>query len=139
MAPIITGKILHFRLHIRCISIHKLLYFSSLSASFCTTFLFAFIATLLLLLLLYYCYYSIVTLAAKVYVMSGCNKCCLNCTKSQGVWDHVIKYFTFKNQFTKPTSMLSIFILNTQSGQWDMALWLTSHEALRRNIFINMN
>ena len=27
VAPIITGTILHFRFHIRCISIHKLLYF----------------------------------------------------------------------------------------------------------------
>jgi hypothetical protein len=26
-APIITGIITHFRIHIRCISIHKLLYF----------------------------------------------------------------------------------------------------------------
>ena len=28
VAPIITGIILHFRFHIRCISIHKLLYFN---------------------------------------------------------------------------------------------------------------
>ena len=28
VAPIITGKIVHFRFHIRCISIHKLLYFN---------------------------------------------------------------------------------------------------------------
>ena len=27
VAPIITGIIVHFRFHIRCISIHKLLYF----------------------------------------------------------------------------------------------------------------
>ena len=44
MAPIITGIIVNFRFHIRCISIHKLLYFNFLSASFCT-FLFAGIAT----------------------------------------------------------------------------------------------
>ena len=41
----ITGTIVHFRFHIRCISIHKLLYFNFFSASFCTTFLSAGIAT----------------------------------------------------------------------------------------------
>ena len=39
VAPIITGTIVHFRFHIRCTSIHKLLYFNFFSASFCTTFL----------------------------------------------------------------------------------------------------
>ena len=57
VVPIITGTIVHLRFHIRCISIHKLLYFNFFSASFCTTFLSAGIATsisvqLLLLLLL---------------------------------------------------------------------------------------
>ena len=28
VAPIITGTIVHFRFHIRCMSIHKLLYFN---------------------------------------------------------------------------------------------------------------
>jgi hypothetical protein len=45
VAPIITGIIVHFRFHIRCISIHKLLYFNLFSASFCTTFQSAGIAT----------------------------------------------------------------------------------------------
>jgi len=45
VAPIITGIIVHFRFHIRCISIHKLLYFNFFSASFCTKFLSAGIAT----------------------------------------------------------------------------------------------
>ena len=45
VAPIITGTIVHFRFHIRCISIHTLLYFNFYSASFCTTFLSAGIAT----------------------------------------------------------------------------------------------
>ena len=45
VAPIITGIIVHFKFHIRCISIHKLLYFNFFSASFCTTFLPAGIAT----------------------------------------------------------------------------------------------
>ena len=33
VAPVITGTIVHFRFHIRCISIHKLLYFNFFSAS----------------------------------------------------------------------------------------------------------
>ena len=45
VAPIITGTIVHIRFHIRCISIEKLLYFNFFSASFCTTFLPAGIAT----------------------------------------------------------------------------------------------
>ena len=45
VASIITGIVVHFRLHIRCISVHKLLYFNFFSASFCTTFLSAGIAT----------------------------------------------------------------------------------------------
>ena len=44
VAPIITGTIVHFKFHIRCISIHKLLCFNFFSASFCTTFLSAGIA-----------------------------------------------------------------------------------------------
>jgi len=34
VAPITTGTTVHFRFHIRCISIHKLLYFNFFSASF---------------------------------------------------------------------------------------------------------
>jgi len=45
VAPIIIGTIVHFRFHVRCTSIHKLLYFNSFSDSFCTTFLSAGIAT----------------------------------------------------------------------------------------------
>jgi len=48
VAPIFTGTIVHFRFHIRCIAIHKLLYFNFFSASFRTTLL-----LLLLLLLLF--------------------------------------------------------------------------------------
>ena len=46
VAPIITGTIVHFRFHIRCISIHKLLYFNFFSASFCTTFLYIIIISM---------------------------------------------------------------------------------------------
>jgi hypothetical protein len=45
MAPIMTGIIIHFMFHIRCISIHKLSYFSFVSASFCVIFLSAVVAT----------------------------------------------------------------------------------------------
>ena len=45
VATIITGTILRFSFHIRCISVHKLLYFNFFSSSFCTAFLFASIAT----------------------------------------------------------------------------------------------
>ena len=45
LKPIITGIIIHFMFHICCISIHKLLYFNLFSATFCTTFLSASIAT----------------------------------------------------------------------------------------------
>ena len=49
VAPIITGTIVHFRFHIRCISIHKLLYFNFFSASFCTTFLSAGIIVIIII------------------------------------------------------------------------------------------
>ena len=46
VVPVITGIIVHFRFHIRCISIpNKILYFNFFSASFCTTFLSEGIAT----------------------------------------------------------------------------------------------
>jgi hypothetical protein len=45
VAPSITGTIIHFMFRIRCISVHKLLYFSFFSASFCATFLSAGITT----------------------------------------------------------------------------------------------
>jgi hypothetical protein len=54
VAAIITGVVIHFRFHIRCISIYKLLYFNFCYASFCTTFLSAGLLLLLLLLLLLY-------------------------------------------------------------------------------------
>jgi hypothetical protein len=38
VAPIITGIIIHYMFHVRCISMHKLLYFSFLAwACVCTT------------------------------------------------------------------------------------------------------
>jgi len=52
VAPIFTGIIVHFRFHIRCISIHKLLYFDFFSASFCTTFLSAGIAGIIIIIII---------------------------------------------------------------------------------------
>ena len=49
---IIAGIIVHFRFHIRCISIHKLLYFNFFSASFAQHFCLWVLLLLLLLLLL---------------------------------------------------------------------------------------
>jgi len=39
VVQITTGTFLHFRIHIRCISIQKSLYFNLFSSSFCTKFL----------------------------------------------------------------------------------------------------
>ena len=58
VAPFIIGIIVHFKFHIRCISIRKLLYFNFFSASFCTTFLSAGIATSIYLSIYYYYYCS---------------------------------------------------------------------------------
>jgi len=53
VAPIITGIIVYFKFHIRCISIHKLLYFNFFSASICTTYLSALIIIVIINLLLF--------------------------------------------------------------------------------------
>ena len=53
VAPIITGTILHFWFHIRCISIYKLLYFSFFFTFLCT-FLSAGIATSISMHIFYY-------------------------------------------------------------------------------------
>jgi len=59
VAPIITGTIVHFWFLIRYISTHKLLYFNFFSASFCTTFLSAGIATSISYYYYYYYYYYV--------------------------------------------------------------------------------
>jgi hypothetical protein len=95
VAPIITGIIIHFRFHFRYISMHKLLYFNFFSASFCTTFLSAGMATsisvhvffllfliiifgllLLLLLLLYFQRFPTSRLAG--YTTSKMRVVCIN-------------------------------------------------------------
>ena len=52
VTPITTGMIVHFRFHIRCISIQKLLYFSFYSAYFCTKFLSAGIAASIIIIII---------------------------------------------------------------------------------------
>jgi hypothetical protein len=67
VAPIITGTVIQFMFHIRCICIHKLSYFSVFSASFCVTFLSFGIAAYYY----YYYYYvinSLLRLKYKSYV-----------------------------------------------------------------------
>ena len=66
VAPIITGIIVHFRFHICCISIHKLLYFNFFSASFCTTFIIIIVVVVVVFsevrmycIILYYIIYNI--------------------------------------------------------------------------------
>ena len=51
VAPIITGIIAHIRFHMRCLSIHKLLYFNFFSASFCTIFRFIIIIIIIIIVL----------------------------------------------------------------------------------------
>ena len=59
VAPIITSIIVHFKFHIRCISVPtcKLVYFNFFTASFSTTFLSAGIATSISVQVFYYYYY----------------------------------------------------------------------------------
>ena len=52
VAPVITGIITHFVFHIRCIAIHKLLYFGLFSASFYVASLFAGIATFIIIIII---------------------------------------------------------------------------------------
>ena len=52
VAPVITGLIVHFRFHIPCISIHKLLYFNFFTASFCTTFLYVVITIIIIIIII---------------------------------------------------------------------------------------
>jgi len=49
---LLVHYIIHFRFHIRRISIHKLLYFSFFSTSFCTTFLYAGLLLLIIIIII---------------------------------------------------------------------------------------
>ena len=65
VAPIIIGIIVHFKFHIPCISIHKLLYFNFFTASFCTKFLYAGIATFIIIIII------IIMLLLLLYPVTG--------------------------------------------------------------------
>jgi len=73
VAPIITGIIVHFRFHIPCISIHKLLHFNFSSASFCTTFLSAGIATSISVHVFSFLFLIIISGLFAVTSLSVCN------------------------------------------------------------------
>jgi hypothetical protein len=72
VAPIITGIILHFRFHIHCISIPKLLYFNFFSASFCMTFLSVGIATSVSVLVFSFLFLIIISGLFAVTSLSVC-------------------------------------------------------------------
>jgi hypothetical protein len=72
VAPITTGTIIHFMFHIRCISVHKLLYFSFFSASFCMTFRSAGIATSINMHVFYFLFLVIISGLFAVTSLSVC-------------------------------------------------------------------
>ena len=78
VAPVITGTIVHFRFHIRCISIHKLLYFNFFFASFCTTFLPAGIIIIIIYLAIVK---STITYAAETWCLKAKMVAKLNSTE----------------------------------------------------------
>ena len=93
VVPIITGTIVHFRFHIRCISIHKLLYFNFFSASFCTTFLSAGFATSISVHVFSFLFLIIMSVLFAITALSVCTASFHNyyyyyyyyyCTKSHG-------------------------------------------------------
>ena len=71
VAPIIIGIIINFRFHIRCISVHKLLYFNFLSASF-RTFLSADINTSNSVRIFYFLFLIIISSLFAVTALSLC-------------------------------------------------------------------
>jgi hypothetical protein len=77
VAPIITGIIVHFRFHIRCISIHKLLYFNFFSSSSFYYYYFI-ILKLLILCLAGYGAESCVTLVQLSGIVKSCSSAMWN-------------------------------------------------------------
>jgi len=72
VALVITGTIVHFRFHIRCISVHKLLYFNFFSASFCTTFLSAGISTFISVHIFSFLFLIVISGLSAVTSLSVC-------------------------------------------------------------------
>ena len=73
VAPVITGIIVHFRFHIRFISIYKLLYFNFFSASFCTTFLSIIIIIIIIIIIAAAAKPTRLTAVELYYAASGRN------------------------------------------------------------------
>jgi hypothetical protein len=70
VASVITSILIHFMFHICCICVHKLLYFSFFSASFCVTFLPTGIGTSIIVHALSFLFLSIIS--GLFAVMSLC-------------------------------------------------------------------
>ena len=76
VARVITGIITHFMFHIRCISIHKLLYFSFFSASFFMTFLSACIASSIRVHIFSFLFLIIISGLFAITSLCCCFSCC---------------------------------------------------------------
>jgi hypothetical protein len=72
MAAVITGIITHLKFYIHCISIHKLLYFSFFSPSFCSAFLSTGIATSLIMHVFSFLFLIIIYVLFAVTSLSVC-------------------------------------------------------------------
>ena len=101
VAPGIIGIIVHFRFHIPCISIHKLLYFTFFSASFFTTFLSAGIIIIIIIIIIWVMY--IIYLSEKHF-------------SEQGVKDNIVLKWTFKKWIRKVHAAFILFGLQTSGG-----------------------
>ena len=95
MAPIITGTIAHLRFHIRCISIHKLLYFNFFSASFCTTFLSAGIATSISVHVFSFLFLIIISALFAVTSLSVCTAWFHNIVTSPSAYYYYHYYYYY--------------------------------------------
>jgi len=72
MAAAITGIMMHLKFYIHCISIHKLLYFSFFSPSFCSTFLSTGIATSIIMRVFSFLFFIIIYVLFAVTSLSVC-------------------------------------------------------------------
>ena len=74
VSPIVTGTIIYFMFHSHCISIHKLLYCSFFSASFCMKFLSMGIATSISMHVFSLLFLSIISGLFAVISLSVCTQ-----------------------------------------------------------------
>ena len=75
VARIFTGTIIHYTLHIRCTSVHKLLYFNLFSFSFGMTFLSACIALSVSVHIFSFLFLIIISVLFAVNSLSVCTSC----------------------------------------------------------------